>query len=432
MIFGTDGIRGRMGVPPLDGPTIRKLSRVIGAWLGEGAPVVIGRDTRASSQELAAWITGHLGPRLIADLGVVPTPTVAYETKARGARLGIMITASHNPAGDNGLKFFDSLGLKIPYSLAWTWSAAATEAAEPPPGPVPPTTPAAPDHYRSLVLRHFLPADFSGLRLGFDLANGATVKLIPEITGLLGIEATFLAANPDGFNINRDAGAMHPGTLASMVKGRDLDFGFAFDGDGDRLVLVAPDPVHGDIVLYVLAHILQREGIPITTLAGTIMCGLGLERCLRAEGVDLLRTPVGDQNVLAEMVARDLPLGGEPSGHLIQADLFAAGDGFLAALRLARGLRRHPDLLPAARERVAIYPYYEKALPVLRKPPLATLPDLQAAIGELRDSLSTDGRLIVRYSGTEPKLRVFLEAPDLAPPRAALTAIEKIIARQLT
>ena len=432
MIFGTDGIRGKMGVAPLDETTIRKLGHVLGQWLGYDAAIVIGSDTRASCSAIATWLTHQLGVRTIDDLGVVPTPVVAYETKARGARLGIMITASHNPAGDNGIKFFDDQGLKIPYKLAQAWSAAVAAAPEPPPAQAPLTRAAEPVHYQNLVLEHFSAADFQGMRLGFDLANGAAFQLVPALCRALEIDAVFLADQPDGSNINQNVGAMHPQKLSSYVSQQRLDLGFAFDGDGDRLVLVAPDQIHGDIALYLLHRILREEGTRVSAVVGTIMCGLGLERCLETEGLELLRTPVGDQNVLAEMVASDLPLGGEPSGHLIQGDLFPAGDGFLAALRLARGLRRNPDLLSAARAAVPIYPYFEKAVPVARKPPIDSLPELQTAIDTLQAEVSAHGRLIVRYSGTEPKLRLYLEAPDLTPYRPALATIEDLIARRLT
>ncbi len=431
MIFGTDGIRARMGEAPLDQDTITKLSRVLRDALGAEATIVLGTDTRASCRDLRAWITAHLGGLFIHDLGIVPTPVVAFETRARGADLGIMITASHNPAEDNGLKFFDRTGLKLDYDQARLWSERVA-AMQPVKIEQPPqTTTCAADNYLAFLRQHFKPADFAGLRAVFDLAHGAATHLAPEILRLLEVDAETIGAQPDGHNINQACGALHPEALSAHLRASGRSLGFALDGDGDRLVVCAPEPVPGDVVLYAMLEAYSLDRPVPRALVGTIMCGMGLEKALEARGIQLVRTPVGDQHVLAEMVAKGHHLGGEPSGHLIQADLFPAGDGLLAALRLARGLARRPDLLTQAAAAVPQFPVYEKALKVRHKPPLQSLTQVSAALAALERLVGGAGRVIVRYSGTESKLRIYVEGPDLSPWRAAIAALETAIAEEL-
>jgi len=431
MIFGTDGIRGRVGTYPLDEETITKLSHVLESWLRPEIKVVIGRDTRASCEEIRAWITAHLDGITVLDLGVVPTPVVAYETRAREASLGIMITASHNPAGDNGLKFFDRKGLKLEYGLAESWSnKVIATGRSPSPRPAEPSS-IKPDHYARFIHKTFSKSDFEGLRIGFDLAHGAASPLIEKLALELGLDARFTGNTPDGTNINRDVGALYPDALATMVRERNLDVGFAFDGDADRLLVVQDTPLHGDVTLYALYRAYRDEGLEVSAIVGTIMCGMGLQRRLEEEGIELIRTAVGDQNVLHELVGRNLMLGGETSGHLIQTDLFPAGDGFLAALRLARALGRNRDLLRQAHAAVPLYPTYEKAYTVRHKPPLERIADLKRQVMMIRGQLGDTGRLIIRYSGTEPKLRLNVEAPDLAPFQTVIEDLETIIAREL-
>ncbi len=431
MIFGTDGIRGRFGVAPMDKSTIGKLSSVLRGWLPEGALVLLGSDTRSSGREIRNWITGNLGTVKVLDLGVAPTPVVAFETRAREAHLGIMTTASHNPAHDNGLKFFDSRGLKIGKEVARLWSDRLTrENMGSGKEPAPPL-PCTPDHYRAFLLDHFEKDDFKGLRIGFDTAHGATSNLVKELSWDLGLDAVFTGDRPDGENINAAVGAMYPKHINQLVIRHDLDVGFAFDGDGDRLVVSDTEILHGDRLLYALFKVMAAEGKSLDSLVGTIMCGMGLEQTLNKEGVRLIRTKVGDRNVLVRMLEENLSLGGETSGHIIQGDLFPAGDGFLAALRLARAMARNSDLLQQARAAVPLFPYFEKAYPVARKPPLVSVENLWSFITRLEEAMKGSGRLIIRYSGTEPKLRVFLEASDLAPFREAITELETLIGKEL-
>lgn len=438
MIFGTDGLRAKMGVYPLTQPVIEKLSTVLNTWLHQqpdAGPrtVVLGSDTRASCAEVATWICHALDQVTVIDLGVVPTPVVAFETQARGALLGIMITASHNPAEDNGLKFFDGAGHKIRYDLACTWSARVLDETLAPTRGTCQRQAAQPDAYLNFLAEHFGDLGAALPPLAFDLANGAGAPFFTLLATKLGLKPTAVIGDrPDGNNINAGIGALHTHQLEAQVQADQCLAGFALDGDGDRLIVVDRDgALHGDRVLYALAEILQHAGKPVDTVVGTIMCGMGFEQALAAEGKTLLRTPVGDQNVLAEMIDRKLLLGGEPSGHLIQGDLFPAGDGLLGALRLIQALKRDPELLQRARAKVPLFPVFEEAYRVARKPPFEEVPDLFHALAALKQAVADQGRLIVRYSGTENKIRVYLEAQDLAPFEPLLHAFIQTIKQEL-
>jgi len=414
MIFGTDGLRAAVGQEPLTEGTILRLSQVLRNDVGSGAKIVIGRDTRRSGDSIFKWITRQLGGTKVFDLGIVPTPAVAYETFKRRAALGIMITASHNPPSDNGLKFFNSQGLKVTYSRAQAWSDEVLSLEiTPPPDPVKAELSPV-NAYRNFILSHFNAEAFRGLRVAFDFAHGAVTGLGQELlTGLIP-GAIFLGNYPDGDNINQGVGALHPEALIEVVKSKNLDAGFAFDGDGDRLIAVDQQGVlHGDVLLYALKQLLVRQGQKVEAIVGTILCGLGFEQLLQKEGISLHRVAVGDQNVLAKMVSDAILLGGEPSGHLIQGDLFPAGDGLLAALRIAKGLTQDSHLLKNARAAVPQFPIFEEAYRVRHKPPLESLKDVQQRLRALEEALGTTGRSILRYSGTEPKIRLFVETPEL-------------------
>ena len=430
MIFGTDGIRGRFGKTPMDIETIEKVSSVLGRWLPAGSTVVMGSDTRASGPEVRKAISSRLGDVTVLDLGIVPTPVVAYETMARGAKLGIMITASHNPAPDNGLKFFDEQGLKISSDVAKAWSDDIEGISEPDPVAEPSVVEAKADNYKAFIHQHFKAQDFAGLNMGFDLAHGAGVYLVKELAAELELDAVFMGDAPDGNNINKDVGALHTDQLAALLDCQGLAAGFALDGDGDRLIVVQDGEIPGDAVIYALSQVMANEGKK-ASVVGTIMCGKGLELALAADSVDLVRTDVGDQNVLKEIVAQNLYLGGEPSGHLIQNDLFPAGDGFLGALRLAKALAGNPQLLREAVKALPPFEAFEKSYPVGSKPKIETVPQLLACRQKLEQDMGDQGRLILRYSGTEPKIRVFVEAKSLDAWRARIDELVDVIHRTL-
>ena len=431
-MFGTDGIRGKMNEAPLQADWVKRLSYVVRQGLPDDAILVVGCDTRASCRVLRSWVFAYLGGLKVLDLGVVPTPVVAFETKARGATLGIMLTASHNPASDNGLKFFDRSGLKIKRAQAEDWSVRVQRLSSLPPEKPAVAEPVRASHYRAFIQAHFSPADFSGFKPAFDLAHGAGSFLIKDLANMLKLNAVFLGDHPNGMNINLGVGALHTDRLSERVKAQGLDVGFALDGDGDRLIVTAPDELRGDVVLYALWRILKQQGRSGNAVVGTIMCGMGLERALQKEGVALIRTPVGDQHVLAELVEKKLALGGEPSGHLIQADLFPAGDGFLAALTLAKALNECPEFLDHCQKLVPNIPVLEKAYRVKAKPPMDSVPALSEALEALRFRIGETGRLIVRYSGTEPKLRLYIESVDLDLLGVEVQAFEDALVETLT
>ncbi|CAM2005437.1 hypothetical protein [Acanthopleuribacter pedis] len=437
MIFGTDGLRAKMGVHPLTQPIIETLSTVLNAWLhqnttGTPATVVVGSDTRESCSQVRQWICSAFDEVTLIDLGVVPTPVVAYETQARDAQLGIMITASHNPAEDNGLKFFDAQGHKIRYDQAVAWSERVLDPATQITQGVCRPTSAEPTFYLDFLAQHFGALETTP-PIAFDLAHGAGSGFFALLADRLKLKPKAVIGNqPNGTNINAGYGALHTEKLVQAVVEHQCLAGFALDGDGDRLIVVDADgPLHGDMVLYALGEVMQAAGHPIETVVGTIMCGMGFEQVLAGEGKTLLRTPVGDQNVLAEMIDRRLLLGGEPSGHLILGDLFPAGDGLLAAMRLIAALKHDPDLLRRARAKIPLYPVFEKAYRVQRKPPLDSVPALAKSLDALKDAVGNQGRLIVRYSGTENKIRVYLEAQDLTPFNPYLEAFIETIDQEL-
>jgi phosphoglucosamine mutase len=433
MIFGTDGLRAPFNQEPLTQQTIAQLSATIEAWAPPRARVVLGHDTRATHSAIRDWITTYWQDIEIIDLGAVPTPVVALETKERQASLGVMITASHNPASDNGLKFFDGSGLKALYDQAKAWSDDLESRKNlPRPEGQPQFVQAEPVNYQKMLLEHFKREDFSGHPVAFDFANGAASIWGPRWCDSLGIQATYLGDHPNGENINLHVGAMHPQQLATLCRNKNINAGFALDGDGDRLIVTDRfGIVPGDVTLYALKQIMAEAHGQPKEIVGTVMCGMGLEETLRAEGITLIRTPVGDQHVLAEMVAKDLLLGGEPSGHLLQGDLFLAGDGFLAALRIAQALQKNPDLLREARAAVPMYPVFEKAYPVKRKTAFEELPEMQECIQRIETRSQKDGRMIIRYSGTEAKLRVYVESRDLEPYKDDIACLETLIETHL-
>lgn len=413
-LFGTDGIRGTFGQAPMDETTVRRLACVIGAGLNSDATVVIGRDSRQSGPLIARFLQDHLGCQVI-DLGVVTTPIVAWETSERAADLGIMITASHNPPADNGLKFFASNGYKIDPELAARWSEQLSQVQSVRSNQADHCV-ATPDHYLALVKQQFGQDCWGGLKVVFDLAHGGAAGWVKTACDGLGLDAVWVADSADGEKINMGVGAMAPGRLAQAVLHHEADVGFAFDGDGDRLVVVDREGrvVSGDAVLFALANCYRLEKKHLKRVVGTVLCGQGLSEALNALDLKLVRTAVGDQHILRELRRSGELLGGEPSGHIIQMDLLGAGDGLFAALRLLRHLVTDKNLLQASQEQIPSYPTLEHNLRVRHKPDISSVPELQLKCEEIERLLAGQGRWILRYSGTEPLLRIFVEAKNLS------------------
>ncbi|MXZ72918.1 MAG: phosphoglucosamine mutase [Acidobacteria bacterium] len=440
-MFGTDGVRGVPGTPPLDADTIVRLGAAIVAEL-RAAPdgpltprIVCGRDTRDSG----AWIQRQLavgvreGGGELLSVGVAPTPGVAMLTARGGFDAGLAVSASHNPYPDNGIKLITATGAKATRDVEQQIEARLGRDGKPPgigsaPGAV---TEAA--HLVATYVEHLADiagaAPLNGMRVAIDCAHGATSRLAPEVLGRLGADVVTLHAAPDGRNINQASGSTHPEALQAEVVRQACAVGFAFDGDGDRVIAVdaAGRLVDGDGILYLVARALRDAArLPHDGIVATVMSNYGLESALRDAGITLHRCGVGDSTVYAEMQRRSLSLGGEQSGHVIFSDLLPTGDGIATAIRVLRILAEQEVGLAELVDGLTILPQVLVNVPVTRMPPIAAVPELNAAVGRAEAQLAGSGRVLVRYSGTESLLRVMIEGRD----REAVRALASGIAQQ--
>lgn len=429
--FGTDGVRGPVGGPWINPEFVSRLAAAAGRWSGRRAVALVGRDTRRSGQTLELALCAGLrvaGVEPIS-LGVLPTPAVARAVRERGAALGVMVTASHNPASDNGIKFFGPGGLKLSNS-----DERAIEALlEKERGAIAVTTEAPANDGAALAdyrqaAASLLPTNaLRGWRIVVDAAHGAAHASTPDVLRTLGAEVVALGTEPDGDNINRDQGSEHPRHMAAQVIASEARVGLAHDGDGDRLVVADErgSVLEGDEVLAVLAlHALRQKRLADGLLVVTIQSNLGLDAAVSAAGGRVLRSAVGDRNVLHLMRAHGAALGGESSGHIICGDVSPTGDGLVAALRLLQVMRDTGRLLSDLRRDLTLFPQRSVALRVDEKRPLAFLPTLGAVMQEMERQLGSRGRLLVRYSGTESKLRLLVEGPDPAAVDQGLARLE--------
>jgi phosphoglucosamine mutase len=419
--FGTDGVRGPVGGPLINAEFVARLGFAAGRWSGGRGVALIGRDTRRSGESLELALSAGLRAAGLEpiSLGVLPTPAVARAVRQRGAALGVVVTASHNPASDNGIKFFGPGGLKLSdsdehaieatlekHDHAFSGQAAA-----------PAFDGDALAEYRQAAAS-LLPADsLRGWRIVVDAAHGAAHASTPEVLRVLGAEVVALGTEPDGENINADQGSEHPQHMAARVLGSAARVGLAHDGDGDRLVVADErgSVLDGDEVLAVLAlHALRVNRLAGRLLVVTVQSNLGLDAAVTAAGGRVLRSAVGDRNVLQLMRAHGASLGGESSGHIICGDISPTGDGLAAALRLLQVMRDTGRSLSELRRELVLFPQRSIALRVTEKRPLASLPTLGAVMQDLERELGPRGRLLVRYSGTEAKLRLLVEGPENA------------------
>ncbi len=428
--FGTDGVRGTYGGPVMNEAFAFRLGWSAARWAGSEpslGEVLLGRDTRASGPALLAAVAAGIaaaGGRPLS-LGILPTPAVARAVQTRGAALGVVLTASHNPAADNGIKFFTRGGRKLTDG-----DEAAVEAwldSAPPPcaAPAPEERPAAPD-YRDWAASLLPAGALSGWRLVVDCAHGATVETTPAVLRQLGAEVIPIGIAPDGTNINRDVGSEHPQALCTAVAASGARLGLAHDGDGDRVVLCdeAGALLDGDDLLTLLAlDALERDALPGRTLVVTEQSNLGVDAAVGRRGGRVLRTATGDRQVIARMRAEGANLGGETSGHIVCGDVSPTGDGLVAALRVLEVMRRRGEPLSRLRRQWERFPQRTAALRVRERPPLSDLPPLAAAIAALEARLAGRGRVLVRYSGTEPLLRLLVEGPIEAEVAAGVAAL---------
>ena len=426
-LFGTDGVRGKAGQYPLDVPTIRRLGAALVRALRHGNKVgsggerfLAGRDTRESG----AWIERELAHGMrsqgatLTSAGIIPTPAIAYLTPRMGYAAGVVISASHNPFEDNGIKVFSGAGEKFTEALEQqveaiiadaSWQVAGGDA-----GAVETID------YRTEYVAHLkgiLPdaSHVAGLRVAVDCANGATTTVAPRLFQDLGFDVRCVGCEPDGRNINLRCGSTAPDVLAKLVVDGGYRVGIAFDGDGDRAILVDAKGglVDGDAMMLMCGKQMKAEGrLKGDAVVATVMSNIGLEIALRDAGIGIVRCPVGDKYVMEEMIQRDLSLGGEQSGHVIFSDYLFTGDGLATSLNVLRTMAGTGRELADLASDLTTYPQVLLNLRVERKVDLRTVPEVAAVMAAVESRLAGNGRLLVRYSGTEPLLRVMLEGRD--------------------
>jgi len=444
-LFGTDGIRGRAGQPPLDEETLALLAAALPGLVARGGlspRILIGRDTRESGEwierTLARALAGAGGRPVAA--GILPTAAVAWLARDGGFDAGIMISASHNPWEDNGIKVFSRDGYKLPDSVEERLESIVLDGE--PGGPTPrDAAPAGAMAAKDLVAgyrEHLLTAArgsrLDGVRVELDCANGASSRVAPEVFRSLGAEVHALSAEPDGRNINEDCGSLHPERLCRAVVETKASFGFAFDGDADRCLMADDrgDLCDGDFIMYRSALMLREAGrLGPDLVVGTVMSNLWLERSLRAAGIELLRTPVGDKYVLEEMLRRGARVGGEQSGHVIFIDHATTGDGILTAVLMATAARRSGVEASEWRSEVSPCPQVLLNVRVRARPDLETHPVIGPAAARARERLGSDGRILLRYSGTEPLARVMVEAVDAGLTESLARELAGLIEREI-
>jgi phosphoglucosamine mutase len=427
-LFGTDGIRGVAGEYPLDRKTVAAVGFALGQWIDNTAhararTVVIGMDTRESGPWIAAEIAGGLAVHGVAArfAGVTTTPGVAYLAKTGPFAAGVMISASHNPYRDNGIKVIGHNGYKLPDQTEEALEKdiflrlADAEVSSP--------VDLAVDHHLDDAYADHLAGTVPGGLAGFDIvadcANGGSYELAPTLLQRLGAKVHAIGASPNGRNINLDCGSLHLEHLRSAVLERKAQFGVAFDGDADRALFVSGSGriIDGDAVMLISARDLHAQGRlrdcngrPV--VIATVMSNLGLERALERDGISLARTPVGDRYVLEEMLRTGAILGGEQSGHLIFLEYATTGDGILTALRVMDAMQRSGRTLDELTSDLEVFPQLLVNVRVKHKRPLSELASVQTAIQDAEADFAGAGRVLVRFSGTEPLARVMVEGPS--------------------
>jgi len=444
-LFGTDGIRAVAGEPPLDPATVRRFGAALAEVLGQHASaarpsrVVLGRDTRESGPWLRDALVAGLasGGALVVDAGVITTPGLARVIQADGFSGGVMISASHNPFEDNGLKAFGADGAKLSDALEVRIERRIIDEDIADPGAA--TAAAAletslVEHYIEHLGRALGPdGRLAGMHLVLDCANGAACAIAPRVFRSHGARIEAIGIEPDGRNINLDCGSLHLERLSHAVRERGATVGLAFDGDADRCLAVdrRGRVADGDHILFVTGRRLKQRGkLSGDAVVATIMSNFWLEERLASEGIALRRTAVGDKYVLEEMIEHDLVLGGEQSGHIIFREHATTGDGILTGLLLLDALAEGPPLEEILDD-ITPYPQVLVNVKVRQKPDLRKHPRIGPAVRDLEAALDGHGRVVLRYSGTEPKARVMLEGRDPEGIRAMADALASLIAKEL-
>jgi phosphoglucosamine mutase len=448
-LFGTDGIRGVAGQFPLDPITIHAVGLALAHHLGDSPRVLIGQDTRESSDWIAAALTAGLvaAGATVESAGVIPTPAVAYLARVHNFAAGVVISASHNPWVDNGVKLFGPDGYKLPDSTELAIEAeifrrlasstlSSRSAAEGSASVLVP--PQVNESGRAEYIRSLLAAvpglSLDGQRIVIDCANGAASAIAPQLFAQLAGEVILTHASPNGRNINQNCGALYPGTLAAEVVQHHAAMGITFDGDADRTMFADArgNVVNGDAVLLLAARDLAARGmLPNSTVVATTMSNMGLEAALKRSGIRMLRAPVGDKYVLEQMLATGAALGGEQSGHILFTGRSTTGDGLLTALLLLDIIHRSGKTLAQLTADLKTFPQIIVNVRVREKRPLDQIPMVAAAIAAAELALADSGRVVIRYSGTEALARVMIEAESDALMHLHANAIADAIRAEL-
>jgi phosphoglucosamine mutase len=426
-LFGTDGVRGVANVHPMTGELMLRLGRAVARVFRQGKRrhrILIGKDTRLSGYMLETALASGICSMGVDVLlvGPLPTPGIALLTQSMRADAGVVISASHNPFQDNGIKLFAGDGFKLPDEVEERIEELCLGQAL---DEVRPTAQAIGKAFRLddaagryvVALKHVLPRELTleGIKVVVDCAHGATYKVAPAVFEELGARVYTLGAQPDGRNINRASGSLHPEAMQQAVRRHRADLGIALDGDGDRAVLADEHGqlLDGDHLLAIAArHMLAQGVLRRKTVVATVMSNLGLEQSLADVGIELFRTQVGDRYVVEAMRARGLNLGGEQSGHLVFLDHATTGDGVVAGLMTLAVMLRQRKPLSELSKVMRPVPQVMLNRAVSERRPLDALPRVTAAIRRAERALGKHGRVLVRYSGTENKVRVMLEGPD--------------------
>lgn len=411
-LFGTDGIRGTAGTYPLDKTGAEQIGKAIGAYFAKpGEVILIGSDPRESSDMLVTAVSAGLVAQgiVVENVGVIPTPGLAYLTREReGAKAGVMITASHNPYTDNGIKIFSGSGGKLDDNVETELNKLIMSKIEDrQAGQIVDCTSCLKD-YEDFLVHSVGDMTFYGMRIATDSANGATSGVIRRVLKRLSTEPATLFDQPDGKNINDHCGATNTSRLQQLVIQLKMQAGIAFDGDGDRVIMIDEKgrQLTGDHILYILAVSNKFERI-----VGTVMSNQGLETALQNHGISLERTAVGDRYVLEVLLKDDLKLGGEQSGHIILTDLLSTGDGMLAALQVLKHVQASGKSLAQWHDEIELLPQSLVNITVANKKLLESKEVLDFVEAQTKE-LGDNGRILIRPSGTEPKARVMVEASD--------------------
>jgi phosphoglucosamine mutase len=454
-LFGTDGIRGVAGEFPLDDRTVEMIGRALvdnlSSEIGRPPRMVIGRDTRESGPQIEEALTrGAKGAgAIVASAGVITTPGVAFITRDCGFDAGVVISASHNPYRDNGIKVFSPSGRKLDDEVERRIEAEIGTMIDGRPFESRPM-PQRPDgavgsegesvhFYRDRYIGYLVEEiacglSLRGMRLGLDCANGAASEIAPIVFERLGATVHIISASPDGRNINEGCGSLHTEKLNELVRAGELEMGVAFDGDADRALFIDSEGnlVDGDHLLLILAGYLKsKDRLARNLVVATVMSNIGLEIALKERGVSLVRAQVGDRYVLDQLLALEASLGGEQSGHLIFPEISLAGDGIITAIELLRAVGDSGLTLGGLASQMKRFPQVLVNVRVLSKPPIESIPELRAEMDRLESEMQGRGRLLVRYSGTENLARVMIEGEDQAAIEKQAGHLAEIIKRAI-